>query len=84
MPRLSRFRKSGGPDPLKPVTSLDAGKRIIAALKVTETYMFICNVAIGMTMVLSITQEIGLQELRYQRMPARSKPAEDNMMVCLH
>lgn len=83
MPRLNRFRKSDDPDPLASVTSEKDRERIISALRATEMYMFISNVAIGITMMISIIFDIDPQELRYQRTPAKKKPSEDNIMYYL-
>ena len=83
MPRLNRYKKKGDPDPLTLVTDLKDRARIIAALRATEVYMFICMAAIGINMILSIRYEIDPKNLRYQRTPAKSKPSEENVQYCL-
>lgn len=83
MPRLNRFRTKDSPDPLKTITSLRDRKRIISALRATEMYMFISNIAIGISMILSIRYDFDSIQLRYQRTPAKKKPSEDNVMYYL-
>lgn len=80
MPRLNRYKKKSDPDPLTRVTSPSERERIISALRATEMYLFLGNVAIGITMMVSIKYEFDPNQLRYQRTPAKDKPSEENVM----
>ena len=79
MPRLNRFRKKTDPDPLTLVTDPNERKRIISTLRATQMYLFIANVAIGITMMVSIMYDFDNVQLRYQRTQTGKKPSEDNI-----
>lgn len=83
MPRLNRYKKKTDPDPLSTVTDARHRKRIISALRATEMYLFLCNIAIGLTMIVSIRFDFDPSKLRYQRTPAKKKPSEENVQLYL-
>ena len=83
LPKLNHFRKKNDPDPLESVTDPKDRRKIINAYRATEMYMFASNVAIGLIMIISISFDIDLSELRWQRTPAREKPSEENMVHLL-
>ena len=83
MPKLNHFRKKSDPDPMKSVTDEDARTKIINALRATEMYMFASNVAMGLIMIISIKFDFDPSQLRYQRTPAKKKPSEANVSLCL-
>ena len=83
MPRLNRYKKKTDPDPLSQVTDPKERKRIIETLRATEMYLFIANIAIGITMIISIRYDIDPTEFRYQRTPVKKKPSEDNIQCYL-
>lgn len=83
MPRLNRYKKKTDPDPLSTVTDTRQRERIISALRATEMYLFLCNVAIGLTMIVSIRFDFDPLQLRYQRTPAKKKPSEENVQLYL-
>lgn len=83
MPRLNRYKKKTDPDPLSLVTDPKERKRIIEALRATEMYLFITNLAIGITMIISIRYDIDPSQFRYQRTPVKKKPSEENIQCYL-
>ncbi len=78
MPKLNRYRKKTGPDPINNVVSPRERERIVLALKATEGFVFSCVVAIGLMQILSLcffdTSEVC--RLRFLRTYRGTLPSE--------
>jgi len=80
MPKLNHFRKSKDGDPVDLIKSRAQKQKIIDALRATEVYTFIGQVAQGMLQLLALkAHKLGLKTTKWLRTYSSTTNSEQTM-----
>ena len=80
--KLNHFKKKEDPDPLQLVNNDHDKSLVLSKLKAIEGFVLLSSIAMGITQMLSLDQELApnAQTYRYLRTPPRNRVSEASIM----